>query len=139
MGETVRFGVSMDRELLDLFDSIISSKGYSSRSEAIRDLIRGMIVEERWKTREGEMMGVLIVVYDHTQRELCSRLTREQHHHGDLILCTLHFHIDEVNCMETTVFRGRAEEIKKAADELSSLKGIKYSKFVFATTGQGLP
>ena len=41
-----RFGVSMNSNLLQKFDKLIHRKGYTNRSEAIRDLIRKAIVED---------------------------------------------------------------------------------------------
>lgn len=138
MKEIARFGVSMDKELLDKFDKVISKKGYTTRSEAIRDLIRNLIVEEEWSQETGEVMGVVVTVYDHKQRELCSKIVEKQHHHTDNVICTLHIHIDEVHCMEITALKGTVKEVKELADELRSFKGVKYSKFVKATTGSGL-
>jgi len=47
--EIVRFGVSMEKNLLAGFDELISRKGYTNRSEALRDLVRDHLVEEEWK------------------------------------------------------------------------------------------
>ncbi len=40
MSSLVRFGVSLEEELLESFDSLSAERGYSNRSEALRDLMR---------------------------------------------------------------------------------------------------
>ena len=72
MSELVRFGVSLDHELLERFDALIQAKNYSNRSEAIRDLIRHELVTKEWQ--EGnDVAGAITLVYDHHQRDCCSR------------------------------------------------------------------
>ncbi|GAH85575.1 unnamed protein product, partial [marine sediment metagenome] len=52
MEEIIRFGVSMQKNLLTSFDELISGKGYTNRSEAFRDLVREHLVEEEWRTEK---------------------------------------------------------------------------------------
>jgi len=49
MAKVIRFGVSLGTELLEKFDSLIKKRGYKSRSEAVRDLIRERLVSEESK------------------------------------------------------------------------------------------
>ena len=48
MSDLVRFGVAMERELLQEFDRRIAAKGYENRSEALRDLVRADLVRAAW-------------------------------------------------------------------------------------------
>jgi CopG family transcriptional regulator, nickel-responsive regulator len=130
MGETVRFGISMDENLLESFDKLIEQKGYANRSEAIRDLIRAAQVELEWEEGEKEAVGTVTLVYNHHVRDLSDKLTEQQHSH--------HVHLDAHNCLEVLVVRGKAHEVRKIADELIGVKGVKHGKLVMTSTGEGL-
>ncbi|WP_027177617.1 nickel-responsive transcriptional regulator NikR [Maridesulfovibrio bastinii] len=138
MGKTIRFGVSLDSELLDKFDKLCGEKSYQTRSEAIRDLIRNMLVEKEWDESDGEMAGTLSLVYDHHQSGLSQRLTELQHDAHHLIMSTLHVHLDHDNCLEVMVLKGNGKDIKELAHRLISTKGVKHGKLGLTTTGDGL-
>jgi len=136
MGETIRFGVSLDSDLLEKFDALCKEKSYQTRSEAIRDLIRGMLVQRQWDTCQGEVAGTLTMVYDHHQSGLAQRLTEQQHDNHEVILSTMHVHLDHHNCLEVLVLKGEAETIKTLGQKLISTKGVKNGHLVLTTTGQ---
>ena len=138
MGETIRFGISIDDELLESFDRLIEEKGYLNRSEAIRDLIRGALVEEKWEGGDAETVGTVTLVYNHHVRDLSDKLTEQQHVHHDQVISALHVHLDAHNCLEVLVVRGKARDVKKIADELIGVKGVKHGKLVMTTTGEEL-
>ena len=138
MGETVRFGVSLDDKLLEDFDLLIEQKGYANRSEAIRDLIRGALVDHAWEAGDDETVGTVTLVYNHHVRDLSDKLTEQQHAHHDQIVSALHVHLDAHNCLEVLVVRGKARDVQKIADELIRVKGVKHGKLVMTTTGQAL-
>ena len=130
MAEVVRFGISMDDRLLEKFDRLIERKGYSNRSEAVRDLIRNALVEEVLANESAEAVGTVTLMYDHHVAELSNTLTDHQHHHHRTIVSTLHIHLDDHDCLEVVVLRGRAGEIRALADSLISTKGVKHGRFV---------
>jgi CopG family transcriptional regulator, nickel-responsive regulator len=138
MGETVRFGISIDDKLLKSFDLLIEEKGYLNRSEAIRDLIRASLVETTWEKGDEETVGTVTLVYNHHVRDLSDKLTEQQHSHHDQIVSSLHVHLDAHNCLEVLVVRGKAREVKKIADELIGVKGVKHGKLVMTTAGEEL-
>jgi CopG family transcriptional regulator, nickel-responsive regulator len=138
MGETIRFGVSIEDRLLESFDRLIEQKGYMNRSEAIRDLIRGALVELQWEAGDEETVGTVTLVYNHHVRDLADKLTEQQHLHHHQIVSTLHVHLDPHNCLEVLVVRGAAREVKKIADELIGVKGVVHGKLVMTTTGREL-
>ncbi|OQX86022.1 MAG: nickel-responsive transcriptional regulator NikR [Candidatus Latescibacteria bacterium 4484_7] len=138
MEKTKRFGVSMENKLLKKFDSFIKRKNYPNRSEAIRDLIRLALVDEEWKETDHDVIGVLVIVYDHDRRELTSSMLDREHKHTDKILTTLHIHLDHENCLEAKIIKGKMKEVQKIADELISLKGVKFGKLIPATFGKGI-
>ncbi|GAM09723.1 putative nickel-responsive regulator [Geobacter sp. OR-1] len=138
MGTTVRFGISLDEKLLESFDELIEEKRYMNRSEAIRDLIRASLVENRVASEDAEVVGTVTLVYNHHVRDLSDKLTEHQHAHHDQIISALHIHLDAHNCLEVLVVRGPTRDVKRIADELIGVKGVKHGKLVMTTTGEGL-
>ena len=138
MSDITRFGVSLSQKLLGNFDRIIAKKGYTSRSEAIRDLIRKHLVEIEWEKETEETVGTITLVYDHETRELCDKLNHIQHYHLDPIISTTHIHLDKHNCLEVLIVRGMGKEIKAVADKLISLRGVKHGELTMTTTGKDL-
>lgn len=138
MGNTVRFGISLDEKLLENFDQLIEQKHYSNRSEAIRDLIRSSLVEERLGSEDSEAVGTVTLVYNHHVRDLSDKLTEQQHSHHHQIVSALHVHLDQHNCLEVLIIRGLVREIKQIAHELISVKGVQHGKLVMTTTGEGM-
>lgn len=132
--ELTRIGVSLPANLLKRFDEIIGQRGYSSRSEGIRDAIRDYIVDYDWmSSAEGEKVGVVTLIYDHHQRGLSDALTDLQHDYGDIINVSMHLHLDHDNCLEVVLVRGNAEEVRTVTERMMALKGVKHVRLV--TTG----
>lgn len=128
MSDIVRFGVSLDASLLNSFDEICKSRGYSNRSEAIRDLIRSSFIDEKWQDAE-VAGGVLILVYDHHRNDLARRLTAIQHEFYSVIITSTHFHMDHDNCLEILVMKGKPETLSALAHQLISTTGVMYGVF----------
>jgi CopG family nickel-responsive transcriptional regulator len=128
MGDITRFGISIDSDLLNSFDRLIRQKGYQNRSEAIRDLIRATIVEDKMDVGHEEMVGTVTMVYNHHVRDLADKLTEHQHQHHHQVVSALHVHLDAHNCLEVLVLKGSCAEIKQIADELLGVKGVKHGK-----------
>jgi CopG family transcriptional regulator, nickel-responsive regulator len=138
MGELSRIGVAIDSDLLEKFDELIARRGYSNRSEAFRDLIRGELVEEAWAKPDSPVVGTVTLVYDHHVRLLNEKLTDMQHKHYDHILSSLHVHLDHDNCLEVLVVKGKASEVRAIADNLISTKGVKHGRLTVTTPGAHL-
>ncbi|HUI30674.1 MAG TPA: nickel-responsive transcriptional regulator NikR [Candidatus Acidoferrales bacterium] len=135
-GQLIRFGVSMEDELLEMFDKIIDRRGYTNRSEAIRDFVREKIVEEGIHDANSLAFGVLSFVYDHHVRELEGKLTDFQHEHFKSIVSTSHIHIDHDNCLEVIILKDKAGKISEIADKMLSYKGVKHGKLSLTLTGK---
>lgn len=132
-----RFGVSLEKELLRKFDERLREKKYTNRSEAIRDLIREDLVRKEWQEGK-DVTGAITLAYNHHKRELVNRLMDIQHDYHDYILSTQHIHLDEDNCLEIIVIKGRSKEIEELYGKLKSAKGVKHAAFAMATTGKNL-
>ena len=135
MSELFRFGVSLEKDLLDKFDKIIRKENYPNRSEAFRDLIREKLVKVEWQSG-GNVAGVITLVYDHHKRDLLNVLTDIQHDHHSLIISGQHIHLDHNNCLEIIVVKGKPEEINQLSNKLKSAKGVKFGQLSMATTGK---
>lgn len=130
----IRFSVSLPQKLLSTLDDKIIAKGYSSRSEFVRDLIREQINEDRWQEDNAEVYGNLTLVYDHHQRDLASKMIDIQHNNEAVsILCNTHVHLDHHNCLESIILKGTPREVEKLALELGGLKGVRFSKLTRTT------
>ncbi len=135
----MRVGISLPENLLNKFDEIILQRGYSSRSEGVRDAIRSYIVNFEWMSDvHGERVGVITIVYSHSQRGLEDNLTEIQHEFGGLIQSSLHVHLDHDNCLEVVVLRGEGQDVRKAAERMMSLKGVKHVKLTTTSLGKEL-
>ena len=131
MPETVtRYSITVPRPLMEAFDERIQDRQYANRSEAIRDLLRDALVEERWGRDDALVMGTLTVVYDHHQRELSRKLTHLQHDAHDMVVCTTHVHLDHRHCLEVIVLRGPAAHVRDVADAIIGTRGVIHGKLV---------
>ena len=139
MGETVRFGVSLDSDLLEKFDAPCERQGCPSRSEALRDIIRDALVQDSLHSETADAAGVLSLIYDHHVRDLSRKLTERQHDAHGLIVTTLHVHLDHHNCLEILVLKGKAGELRELADQLRSIRGVTHGTFSITTIGADLP
>lgn len=135
MAEIIRFGVSLEKQLLRNFDAYIIKKKYTNRSEAIRDLIREDLIKKEWQENK-KVTGAITLVYDHHQRQLLNKIMDIQHDYHDNILSTQHIHLDEDNCLEIIVITGRSMQIQKLYGKLKSLKSVKHVGFAASTTGK---
>ncbi len=114
-------------------------KGYDNRSLAVADMIRDHLVEHRHQQRQGEIAGTITLVYDHHTRRVQELLTSLQHDHPELIVATLHVHLDHDNCLEVLVARGKGVAVKRMADKLIGAKGVKHGRLTLTSTGKDLP
>ena len=132
-----RFSVSLEEELLEQFDAYIRERGYVNRSEAMRDLIRKEFISEQWE-QDGEVAGVVTLVYDHHQAQLQKKITEIQHEYYTLITSTTHVHMDHDNCLEVIIVKGKASRIKELAERIIAMRGVKNGKLTMTSTGHHL-
>ncbi len=134
----VRFTVSLPASLMRTLDRLRSARRYSNRSEFVRDLCRAELVKKEWHEQAGETVGVLVLVYDHDTRALADKLADIQHDRHEMITSALHVHLDRHTCLEVIPLRGAAHAIERLANDLLSVKGVRYGQLVPATTGKTL-
>ncbi|UCG56890.1 MAG: nickel-responsive transcriptional regulator NikR [Phycisphaerales bacterium] len=133
MTQLERIGVSLEKRLLTKFDKLIAKKGYQNRSEAIRDLIRQQLSQERLSDPKTETVAAIFMVYDHHATRLAEKLIGIQHSHILHAISSLHVHLNEHDCLEIVVLRGRAGEIIRVGENILSMKGVKFGRINIAT------
>ena len=122
MSDLVRFGVGMNRPLLEAFDGLVDVRGVT-RSELLRDLVRAEIAKGQI-VQGVPAFASLTLVYDHHVRDLSEKLTEIQHDLGDHVRSTLHVHLDHDHCMEVIILRGRSDELQRIAERLLATRGV---------------
>jgi CopG family nickel-responsive transcriptional regulator len=132
-----RIGVSLPENLLEKFDEIITKRGYSSRSEGIRDAIRSYIRYYDWMSEvQGERIGILSMTYDHSQRGVVTSLLDIEHEFSGITRSSVHVHISPEECMEVLLLQGDGKEIKAVAEKIIALKGVQNVKLTTLKPGQ---
>ncbi len=130
--EIKRFGVSLEKELLEELDRLVTKRQFPNRSQAIRFLIKKYSIEDEWEDNM-EVAGAIVLVYDHHKRELQTKSTDIQHNYHHLILSVQHVHLDHHNCLETIAVKGKSFELKSLADKLFAIKGVKHGELVMTS------
>lgn len=139
MSNLIRFGVSIEKELLDKFDKLVNERGYAARSESIRDLIREALIEQKLEADSNTLvLGSLTLVYDHHASNLLQEMANIQHQHHSLILSVMHLHVSHDDCLEVLALNGKASQISKLANSLISLKGVKNGKLFLTLPSSGI-
>ncbi len=129
MSDIIRFGVSIEQDLLENFDRLIAERRYNNRSEALRDLIRETLIQHKIETEaETHALGSLTLIYDHHASNLLQEMAQLQHNFHQLILSVMHLHVSHDDCMEVIALHGKVAEIVQLANGLLSLKGVKNGK-----------
>jgi CopG family nickel-responsive transcriptional regulator len=132
-----RVSFSIERPLLDKLERLLGARGYTNRSEFIRDMIRERLVEEEWRG-DREALGTITLVYDHHARGLHEHLTELQHDHHNAILVSTHLHLDRHLCAEIIVARGSASSLRQIAHRLRHHKGVLHGELSMSSTGKKL-
>ena len=133
MDRVTRTGVSLEPKLLKKFDEIIEKRGYSSRSEAIRDLIREEIARDEVEIGEKEAVGTITIIYEHDTGDATHKLLHIQHNNYLNISSTMHIHLDRDRCLEVLFARGKASDIKDLAEKVRAGKGGKFGEACITT------
>ena len=124
-----RFTISLSDELAADFDQWIEARGYNNRSEAIRDLLRKEIETKRLDQDQAiHSVATLSYVYNHHERNLAERLANHQHAAHDLVISTMHVHLDHNDCLETLFLRGFTQQIRNFAEKVTAETGVRHSE-----------
>lgn len=128
MSDIERVGISLDKNLLSMFDELIARQGYPNRSEAVRDMIRDHLSKDTLAQPDVQAVAGLFMVYDHHSSTLTQKLTDLQHDHLLQVIVSTHVHLDHHNCLEVIIMKGKIGEIEKLSNTITALKGVKLSR-----------
>jgi CopG family transcriptional regulator, nickel-responsive regulator len=124
-----RFTISLDESLAHEFDSLLRDRGYANRSEAVRDMLRRELEGHRLEHENPPFcIASLSYVYNHHERRLSERLTDLQHHAHDLVVSSMHVHLDHDNCLETLFLRGATSDVRALAEKISAERGVRHGQ-----------
>jgi CopG family nickel-responsive transcriptional regulator len=137
MSQLSRIGVSLEEDLLEEFDRLITKRGYANRSEAFRDLIRDALLAEIVDSNK-PVVGTLTLVYDHHVPNLSQKLTETQHSAGTMVLAATHVHLDHHYCLEVIIMKGKSKDLQQLADRMLALRGVEIGKLVLTNSGKDI-
>jgi CopG family nickel-responsive transcriptional regulator len=123
-----RITITIDDDLLQAVDGLMQRRGYGSRSEAMRDIVREMVDRERLSEPEADCIGALSFVYDHEVRDLARRITTAHHERHDLSIASMHVHLNHESCLEVSILRGQLREVQGFADAVASQRGVRSAR-----------
>lgn len=122
-----RITITIDDDLMQAVDGLMSRRGYASRSEAFRDIVRDMLDRQSLDDPKAACIATLSYVFDHGTRDLASRLTRSHHDHHDMSVASMHVHLDHEACLEVCVLRGPSGAVTAYADTLATQRGVRHA------------
>ncbi len=126
-----RFGVSLEKDLLEALDSFVIENSLPNRSQAIRHLVEKNLVEKKWQCNQ-IVAGAIVTVYDHHKGDVTTRSNDLQHEYFDVILSSQHFHLSHETCLEIIAVKGTANRLTELSDKLIGIKGIIHGKLVMS-------
>jgi CopG family nickel-responsive transcriptional regulator len=135
MSDLVRFGVSLEKTLLEKFDRFIRERNYTNRSEAFRDMIRQELIKKEWIEGD-DVAGAITLIYDHHRKDLLNKITDIQHNFQKIIISTQHIHLDHHNCLEIIAVRGDPSEVQRLTGLLKAIKGVKHGTLSMSSSGK---
>ena len=136
MEKTKRISISLENSFYNLLENLRKEENYENRSEFLRDLVREYLKKKAIKKNE-DSVGVIVLIYNHSQRLLEEKLTDYQHKYFSVIYSTTHIHLNEEKCLESIILKGKAEEIKNIYNILKKEKGVLFSDLIINPTGEG--
>lgn len=138
MSNLVRLSISLESALLVQLERLVKQRGYTNRSEFVRDLIRERLIQQQWADKRQEVLGTITVIYDHHARALVDRLIEIQHDHHEQILATTHVHLSHDWCAEMIMLRGNAGRVQQIADRIRRQRGVLHAELTMSSTGEPL-
>ncbi len=129
---TVKTGVTLNKDILEKLTSFMEMMGYTSRSRIINEALGIYIVERSTLLGEGVAVGIVAIIYDHHASNIEHELTHIQHDFLDIIISSLHVHLDKINCLQVIVVRGEISRIKSLIVHLEKKRGIKTLRHILS-------
>ena len=123
MKGSVKFGVYLPEDLARELEECMDITGIKSKSKIIQEALRLFIIEHRWKA-VGKASGIIGIIYDHEVKGVDELLTDIQHDYLDVIITTIHVHLDKRKCMLAIIVKGDTNRIKELLNNIMKIKGV---------------
>lgn len=124
-----RITISVDPDLAAEFDSLVESRGYQNRSEAVRDVLREYVERNRLRDdRARHCVACVSYVYNHNERDLATRIIGIQHDHHDLTVASMHTHIGHEDGLEVLFLKGPTKAVRECSDQLLAQTGVRHGE-----------
>jgi CopG family nickel-responsive transcriptional regulator len=123
-----RLTISLDDGIAQAIDEFMEARGYSNRSEAIRDLVRDALVRSQDAPPTAYCVAAVSYVYDYDGRDLAMRLDRAQHDHHDLTISSMRTRLDHRHCLEITLLKGETSAVRKLAENVIAERGVRFGQ-----------
>jgi CopG family nickel-responsive transcriptional regulator len=121
---------SLTSHLLQRFDRFMRDRGYSSRSEAIRDAIRDTLTEyDLGRLEQGAVTATVTVITERERHDVDQRLMRLRHDHNTIISGNMHIHLGSDYCLEIFITEGEVDQVLTFIGRIRAMRGIQQVKF----------
>lgn len=127
----VRFGVSLEIDLMEALDGFVMENKFPNRSQAIRHLIEKNIVEQKWKCNN-IVAGAIILTYNYTKNDIQTKLSEIKRNFVNEILSAQNFYISEDKALEIIAVKGASKVLTELSEKFISIKGIEHGKLIMS-------
>jgi len=116
----------------------MKERGYSSRSEAIRDAIRDSLYEyELGRFKKGRVTATITVISEHERHDVDERLMRLRHEHDEIVSGNMHIHLGKTYCLEIFITEGDVNDILNFISKIRAMRGIHQVKYTMVPISLG--
>lgn len=119
-----RFSASLEPDILEKLDQYQQRHGLPTRSDALRSLVRGHVMDESWKGA-GKAYGIITLLYDHHGRQTMREMTELQHDTKVHVVVSQHVHLNHHTCLEVITAHGTPQELETLTSKLGAVLGVK--------------
>ena len=126
--------ISIPEDLLKRFDETSVARGFRSRSDAVRESIRGFVDEAEWDSAEGENQVVITMIYDEIGPR--GELSVLQHRYEEIQMM-LHLHLEKGQCIEVFIARGPNQKLREILGKIRKVKGVRSIRFISTSRSIG--
>ncbi len=130
-GSGRKFGIYLPKEIESDLDYLVKELDLSSKSKLFQEALRLFIVENKWRIVRGKIAGAIGLLYNHSVKGTDEMITRVQHKYADIIVSSIHVHLDEERCLLTIIVRGDVSRVKELYRELHGVTGVLLTRPVF--------
>jgi CopG family transcriptional regulator, nickel-responsive regulator len=132
-----RISFSLQPELQRSFDHASKMLGYDERSKALQIAIQSFVNDFELKENpERRASGTILMLYEHDIQNIDRKITEIGHAHRLVIVSSLHQHLDEEDCLNIIVVRGKVQAILELEKDLRKLNGVKQIKYAYFAVGR---